>query len=119
MGIPGLRAAPAGHRERAARALGSSARSHRPRRRRRALCEPPALHSRGVVVIKSVSDASQKEAPVTQASLITDEMRAAIGRESEPVTYEVDRTGCRQLARAAGYSDPAYFDPGAARGRGH
>ena len=31
------------------------------------------------------------------SSLITDEMRAAIGREGEPVTYEVDNLGCRQF----------------------
>ena len=56
---------------------------------------------------------------MTQASIITDEMRAAIGRESEPITYEVDRTGCRQFARAVGYTDPLYFDPEEARRRGY
>src|SRR5437867_11520369 len=54
-----------------------------------------------------------------QTSVITDEMRAAIGKESEPVTYEVDNTGCRQFARAVGYTDPAFFDEAAAKGRGY
>ena len=40
---------------------------------------------------------------MTQTSLITDEMRAAIGREGEPTTLEVDNTGCRQFARSVGY----------------
>ncbi len=56
---------------------------------------------------------------MTRASIITEEMRAAIGRESEPVTYEVDNTGCRQFARAAGYSDPIFYDERQARSRGH
>jgi len=52
-------------------------------------------------------------------SLITDEMRAVIGKESEPVTYEVDNTGCRQFARAVGYTDPIFFDEAAAKARGY
>jgi len=55
---------------------------------------------------------------MTQASLITDELRAAIGRESSPVTYEVDNLGCRQFARAVGYTDPVYFDEGYAKSQG-
>ncbi len=54
-----------------------------------------------------------------QASLITDKMRAAIGRQSEPVTYEVDRTACRMFARAVGYTHPTYFDEEAARAAGY
>ena len=52
-------------------------------------------------------------------SIITDEMRAAIGKESDPVTYEVDNTGCRQFARAVGYTDPIFYDEEAAKARGY
>ena len=51
-------------------------------------------------------------------SIITDEMRAAIGNESDPVTYEVDNTGCRQFARSVGYTDPIFYDEAAAKARG-
>jgi acyl dehydratase len=54
-----------------------------------------------------------------QASVITDELRARIGVESDPVPYEVDNTGCRQFARAVNYSDPIYFDEAAAKAKGH
>lgn len=52
-------------------------------------------------------------------SVITDEMRAAIGRESEPVVYEVDNLGCRQFARAVGYKDPVFYDEAYAKSRGY
>ncbi|MEX0684260.1 MAG: MaoC family dehydratase N-terminal domain-containing protein [Dehalococcoidia bacterium] len=54
-----------------------------------------------------------------KASVITDEMRARIGVESDPVPHEVDNTGCRQFARAVGYTDPIYFDEAAAKAKGH
>ncbi len=54
-----------------------------------------------------------------QASVITDEMRAAIGQESAPVTFEVDKNSCRMFARAVGYSDPVYYDEAAARSAGY
>ncbi|MBI1885599.1 MAG: MaoC family dehydratase N-terminal domain-containing protein [Chloroflexi bacterium] len=54
-----------------------------------------------------------------QASLITDEMRAAVGRESEPVTFEVDKTACRMFARAVGYTDPIFYDEQYARAKGY
>ncbi len=56
---------------------------------------------------------------MTQASLITDELRAAIGRESPPVTYEVDNLGCRQFARSVGYTDPVVYDEEHARSQVH
>lgn len=56
---------------------------------------------------------------MTQASLITDELRAAIGREAPPVTYEVDNLGCRQFARSVGYTDPVFFDEEYAKSQGH
>ncbi len=56
---------------------------------------------------------------MTQPSLITDEMRSYIGRESEPVTVEVDKTACRMFARAVGYTDPVFYDEEEARRRGY
>ena len=52
-------------------------------------------------------------------SIITDEMRAAIGRESEPVTREVDRTQIRLFARSVGHEDPIYYDVEAAKAAGY
>jgi acyl dehydratase len=56
---------------------------------------------------------------MTQASVITDAMRAEIGKESEPVTFELDKTACRMFARAVGYTDPIYFDEEYARSKGY
>jgi len=53
------------------------------------------------------------------SSVITDEMRALIGVEGEPRTYEVDKTGCRQFARAVGYTDLVYFDEEYAKSKGY
>ena len=50
---------------------------------------------------------------------ITDQMRAAVGRQSEPWTYEVTTTGVRAFARGVGYDDPVYFDAGAAAAAGY
>ncbi len=55
----------------------------------------------------------------TGGSIITDEMRAQIGKESDPTPYEVDNLGCRQFARSVGYSDPIFFDEQAAKALGH
>ena len=55
----------------------------------------------------------------SDTSVITDEMRAEIGRESDPVTFEVDKTACRMFARAVGYSDPLFFDEEFAKGKGY
>ncbi len=55
----------------------------------------------------------------TQESLITDEMRAAIGKESEPTTLEIDKTSVRMFARAVGYNDPVYYDEAAAQAAGY
>ncbi|HWO94223.1 MAG TPA: MaoC family dehydratase N-terminal domain-containing protein [Dehalococcoidia bacterium] len=54
-----------------------------------------------------------------QESVITDEMRAQIGKESEPVIYEVDKTTIRLYARAVGYDDPLYYDEEFARSKGY
>ena len=52
-------------------------------------------------------------------SLITDEMRAIIGKESSPTTLEVDKTSVRMFARAVGYDDPIYYDEEAAKAAGY
>ena len=54
-----------------------------------------------------------------QASIITDQMRSNIGKESEPTAYEVDNTGCRQFARSVGYTDPIFYDEAAAKAKGY
>ena len=54
-----------------------------------------------------------------KASVITDKMRAEIGVESEPITFEVDKTACRMFARAVGYTDPIYFDEQYAKSKGY
>lgn len=56
---------------------------------------------------------------MTQPSVITDEMKAVIGRESDPQTVEVDRTAIRMFARSVGHSDPIYYDVEEARKRGY
>jgi hypothetical protein len=46
-------------------------------------------------------------------------MRGDIGKESEPVTFEVDKTACRMFARSVGYTDPLYYDEDHARSKGY
>jgi len=50
---------------------------------------------------------------------LTDELRAAIGQESAPWTYEVTTTSVRAFARGVGYTDPVYFDLDAAKAAGY
>lgn len=54
-----------------------------------------------------------------QDSLITDEMRAAIGKRSDPTTYEIDKTSVRMFARAVGYTDPVFYDEAEAKKAGY
>ena len=61
----------------------------------------------------------QQARPEPAEGVITDEMRAQIGKESEPVTLEVDKTTCRMCARAVGYTDPLYYDEDYARSKGY
>jgi hypothetical protein len=49
---------------------------------------------------------------------ITDEMRAQIGRESEPWTYEVTTTSVRMYARGIGAEDPIHYDVDHAKAQG-
>ena len=56
---------------------------------------------------------------MTTQSVITDEMRAVIGVESEPYTLEVDKTAVRMFARAVGYTDPIFYDEDFAKSKGY
>jgi hypothetical protein len=51
--------------------------------------------------------------------LITDEMKAQVGKESAPTTSEVDKTAIRMFARSVGHTDPIYFDEAAAKAAGY
>src|SRR5207244_5297951 len=51
--------------------------------------------------------------------IISDEMRAVIGVESESWTLEVDKTAVRMFARAVGYTDAIFYDEDFARSRGY
>ncbi|HEY8489586.1 MAG TPA: MaoC family dehydratase N-terminal domain-containing protein [Dehalococcoidia bacterium] len=55
----------------------------------------------------------------TEESLITDEMRAQIGKESPPTILEVDKTGIRMFARAVGYTDLIFYDEAYAKEQGY
>ncbi|MFC1896355.1 MaoC family dehydratase N-terminal domain-containing protein [Thermodesulfobacteriota bacterium] len=50
---------------------------------------------------------------------LTDEMKAQIGKESSPWTFEVTTTSVRGFARGVGYTDPVYFDVEAAKKAGY
>ena len=50
---------------------------------------------------------------------ITDAMRAAIGKEWPPWTFEVTTTSVRAFARGVGYTDRVYYDVEAARAAGY
>ena len=52
-------------------------------------------------------------------SIITDEMRAVIGKEGEPATLEVEKTGCRTFARAVGHTDRIFYDEEYAKSKGY
>ena len=56
---------------------------------------------------------------MAEESIITDEMRAQIGIESEPWTLEVDKTSVRMFARAVGYTDPLFYDEEFAKSKGY
>lgn len=51
--------------------------------------------------------------------LVTDEMRALVGKESAPSTSEVDKTAIRMFARSVGHVDPIYYDEVAAKAAGY
>ena len=51
--------------------------------------------------------------------VLTDEMRAVIGVESDPWPIEVTTTGIRAFARGVGYTDMRYYDTDEALAAGH
>lgn len=54
-----------------------------------------------------------------QPSVVTDEMRAQIGVESEAWTVEVDKTWIRMFARSVQYDDPIFYDEEFAKAKGY
>ena len=60
-----------------------------------------------------------RETPTECPSVITNEMRALLGVEGDPVTFEVTTTGIRMFARAVGYEDPVFYDRQEAQRRGY
>ena len=56
---------------------------------------------------------------MTEESRISDEMRAIIGKEGEPVRMELDKTTIRWFARAVGHTDLIFYDEDYARSKGH
>lgn len=52
-------------------------------------------------------------------SVITDEMKAAIGVENRGGTAEVTTSGIRMFARAVGYTDLIFYDEDEAKKQGH
>jgi hypothetical protein len=53
------------------------------------------------------------------ASVVTDEMRAQIGVESESWTVEVDKLSVRMFARSCQYTDPVFYDEAFAKAKGY
>ncbi len=51
-------------------------------------------------------------------SVITDEMKAADGVESEPSVYEIERSSIRRWAEAIGDTNPLYRDEEYAKSKG-
>ena len=47
---------------------------------------------------------------MVEKSLITDEMRAAIGIETEPISYDIEKGAIRKFAEAIGDLNPLYHD---------
>ena len=52
-------------------------------------------------------------------SVVSDEMRAAVGVETPGSVSEVTTSGIRMFARAVGYSDLIFYDEDAAKAQGH
>ena len=53
-----------------------------------------------------------------EGSLITPEMKAEVGKRSEPSMYEVDKLQVRLFARSVGHTDPVYYDEAEAKKAG-
>ena len=54
-----------------------------------------------------------------EGSLITPEMRAEVGKRSDPSIYEVDKLQVRLFARSVGHTDPVYYDESEAKKAGY
>ena len=52
-------------------------------------------------------------------SVVSDEMRAAVGVETPGAVSEVTTSGIRMFARAVGYTDLIFYDEDAAKAQGH
>src|ERR1051326_3047569 len=50
-----------------------------------------------------------------QQSVITQEMRDALGKEGPARTHEIDKTAVRMFARSAGHTDPVVYDENEAK----
>ena len=55
----------------------------------------------------------------TNSSVITDEMRAAIGVDGPPSVLEVEKTNCRMFARSVGHKDAIFYDEDPAEAAGY
>ena len=55
----------------------------------------------------------------TTDSVISDEMRAAVGVEGPPAVMEVEKTNCRMFARSVGHIDAIFYDEATAQARGY
>jgi len=56
---------------------------------------------------------------MAEYEIITPEMQALVGVESEPWTVEVDKLQIRLFARAVGYTDPLFYDEAFAKSLGY
>ena len=52
---------------------------------------------------------------MTQESVITQQMRDAVGVESEPITHDVEKGAIVKFAQAIGDTNPLFNDEAAAR----
>ncbi len=50
---------------------------------------------------------------------LTEEMKARVGEQGPPWTYELTTTSVRAFARGVGYTDPVYYDVEAAKKAGY
>lgn len=52
-------------------------------------------------------------------SLVTEEMKATIGKKGKPRLHEIDKLQIRLFARSVGHTDPIYYDEEAAKAAGY
>ena len=52
-------------------------------------------------------------------SVITEEMKALVGKENPPTSLEVEKTGCRMFARSVGHTDQIFYDEEHAKSQGY